>query len=91
MAFIEGITNAQFELGNMDAFALSSLMVASMFAYDNHTTMGSGACTFMSKLLRLCAQRTLQENAVRISTKSTVLCWFQEIWKNNVKIELLCH
>ena len=33
----------------------------------------------------------LQENAVRISTKSTVFCWFQEIWENNVKIEPLCH
>ncbi len=35
--------------------------------------------------------RTLQENAVRISTKSTVFCWFQQIWENNVKIEPICH
>ena len=34
---------------------------------------------------------SLQEIAVRINTKSIVFCWFQQIWKNKVKIEPLCH
>ena len=57
MAFIEGGPNAQSEPGDMDPSAVSSTVVASSSAHGNRTTAGGGACTFMSKLVWLCARR----------------------------------
>ena len=34
---------------------------------------------------------TTRINVLRINTKSTVFCWFQQLWENNVKIESSCH
>ena len=57
MALFGGGANAQSELGDMDPSALSSTVVASSSADDNRMAMGSGACTFMSKLVGLSARR----------------------------------
>lgn len=57
MAFARGDTNAQPVLGNMDPSVVSSTVVASSFADDNCTAMGTSACTLKSKVGGLGARR----------------------------------
>ena len=49
MALFKGRAKTQTEVGDTDPSTLSSTVVASSSTDDNCTTMGSGACSFISK------------------------------------------